>query len=516
MGVDYSPFLNVLPDGTIWWPLGTAVKLGAGFLPLRDDSQNLVPTLQARNNRVRAGERTLLGEFSQDHYTDAHPRILQRDDGRSVEAHEFLAWLKQYVTARSSAPFPFPDALAEAVRLATEKASVNSATSADFDSLTLALEDFFDTRLEDLPDALRQRVRKEFFPMPWADLSGARRREVARQIDYQHDPSTEDERQHWWDFFGRMREVERQIADWEAAATPTASDLALREARLIELRRQLAQIKTHKRQERGDYQPSRPMDKSTAPPSGETVRYIPYPKAMAQLEARLGATVEELAAWTWLGGGSNRGGLTAYMNANELDPPPRFHFATGNENADYIAPLMACWFVSTEIEQFVPSERFMTGQKLIERWSGRPHLNATAFIQAKIAESRLSDIHPIYGGTTGTFSEEKDFPALLTGLFALSEVKKIEDEDFGEQVGQQAQSKVGSPEWRRLNAAKAANAKHDKPGGARDKKRQLLEIWASGKYTTRDRCAEEECSALGMSFAAARKALTNAPLPSRC
>lgn len=122
----------------------------------------------------------------------------------------------------------------------------------------------------------------------------------------------------------------------------------------------------------------------------------------------------------------------------------------------------------------------------------------------------------IYGGTVGTFSEQEHFPALSTGLFALSEIEAIEREDFGELAAQPAESDVGTPEWRRQNAAKAADAKHDKPGGARDKKRQLLDIWATGKYTSRDRCAEEECGALGMSFAAARKALINAPEPSRC
>lgn len=77
----------------------------------------------------------------------------------------------------------------------------------------------------------------------------------------------------------------------------------------------------------------------------------------------------------------------------------------------------------------------------------------------------------------------------------------------------QAGPQVGSPEWRRQTAAIAANARHDQPGGSRDKQRQIREIWAGGKYSSRDRCAEEECAALGMSYAAARKALKNTPDP---
>ena len=62
-------------------------------------------------------------------------------------------------------------------------------------------------------------------------------------------------------------------------------------------------------------------------------------------------------------------------------------------------------------------------------------------------------------------------------------------------------------------AIKAADARHNKPGGAREKRLQIQRIWASGKYSSRDRCAEEECAALDMSFATARKSLRNTPNP---
>ena len=92
MEIDYSPFLHVVDDGSIWWPLTDAVKLGAGYLPIHDDNRDLAPVLRAKNNRVRANERTLLSEFGQDHYGKAHPRIHARDEIRFVEAHEFLSW----------------------------------------------------------------------------------------------------------------------------------------------------------------------------------------------------------------------------------------------------------------------------------------------------------------------------------------------------------------------------------------------------------------------------------------
>lgn len=77
-------------------------------------------------------------------------------------------------------------------------------------------------------------------------------------------------------------------------------------------------------------------------------------------------------------------------------------------------------------------------------------------------------------------------------------------------------SELGSPEWRKQNARKAANALHDRLGGSRDKQRQIREIWAGGKYSSRDLCAEQECAALNMSISVARRALNNTPNPSRC
>lgn len=58
---------------------------------------------------------------------------------------------------------------------------------------------------------------------------------------------------------------------------------------------------------------------------------------------------------------------------------------------------------------------------------------------------------------------------------------------------------------------KKANALHGRPGGSRDKTEAIRKLWASGKYTSRDICAEQESAALGMSFSTARKALRGIP-----
>lgn len=70
-----------------------------------------------------------------------------------------------------------------------------------------------------------------------------------------------------------------------------------------------------------------------------------------------------------------------------------------------------------------------------------------------------------------------------------------------------------SRKWRQQIARNAANVRHNKPGGSRDKRLKIRKLWATGKYSSRDRCAEEECAALDMSFSVARKALRNTPDP---
>ena len=68
-----------------------------------------------------------------------------------------------------------------------------------------------------------------------------------------------------------------------------------------------------------------------------------------------------------------------------------------------------------------------------------------------------------------------------------------------------------------MKAKFAAETRHNKPGGNNSKTDKIREIWASGKYTNRDLCAEQECAFLNISISTARKALRNTPKPpSRC
>jgi hypothetical protein len=111
----------------------------------------------------------------------------------------------------------------------------------------------------------------------------------------------------------------------------------------------------------------------------------------------------------------------------------------------------------------------------------------------------------------------------LFNVLALNQRGLKADKDallrLAEAPTRQPVSGMGSPEWRKQTAKAAANARHNQPGGSRDKQQRIREIWATGKYSSRDICAEQECAAMDMSYSAARKALRNTPdpsAPSRC
>lgn len=207
MKVDYTPYLGESEDGRIWWRLEDAIKLGAGFTPRADDSQNLVPVLRAPNNRVRANERTLIGAFSDARLNIAKPITFERDGFRYVDAAGFLEWLSQYV-CRTQAKIEFSNELVSAVRVALDKADAERPpnTPKEFVSLTLALEDWFDKGLNELSDTLRLRVENDFFPLGWVGLSSEQRRSFALQWDYQHDPVLKERRAVDW---------QESVVDWD-------------------------------------------------------------------------------------------------------------------------------------------------------------------------------------------------------------------------------------------------------------------------------------------------------------
>lgn len=159
-----------------------------------------------------------------------------------------------------------------------------------------------------------------------------------------------------------------------------------------------------------------------------------FPAAMGMLSRRLGATVEEVAAW--IANGPEDGGLAAYVKLGGGRPPRRFRFtswATAPELPDLREPLAWAWFSSSELERFEPRDRFITGQALLDRWNAVPWVDGLTFMRVKLDEARLSDMHPITGLTQATVPESF-LPPIEMALFAMSEVQAIEREDFGAEL----------------------------------------------------------------------------------
>lgn len=80
-------------------------------------------------------------------------------------------------------------------------------------------------------------------------------------------------------------------------------------------------------------------------------------------------------------------------------------------------------------------------------------------------------------------------------------------------VRRQGKEKASVARTKRAKAA--AEALHGKPGGSRWKANEIRSLWATGKFSSRDECAEQEWEALGMSPSSARRALRNTPDPQR-
>ncbi|MBV1930488.1 MAG: hypothetical protein KUG71_02125 [Porticoccaceae bacterium] len=296
-----------------------------------------------------------------------------------------------------------------------------------FDSLVTVLDGWFETSLADLPDELSQRVQSDFFPMTWDELIPDQRRSVAQLCDYQNDPNMEANQEYWWNHFLRIDELNQKIGSWERVSAISATELDLKEKHLKELKQELAFMERRAQECPPKHLPPNNESRKT---TVDTPQFIAYPRAFSLLENRLNATSGEIAMWVFMG--AEDGGLNAYTNANELNPPPEFYFQENlGGDHDFLPLLMACWFAEEGIVNFQPLYRFITGEALIERWKETPGIQAAGFICAKIAESRLQDHHPTHGLTQGTYPGDDSYPPLQSAIFNLADVGRIEAEDFG-------------------------------------------------------------------------------------
>jgi hypothetical protein len=145
-----------------------------------------------------------------------------------------------------------------------------------FKSLAAELEGHYGKPEHHLPDDLRARVRRAFAAFyPWDVLSSEQQRDwasrwwrgrAAFQEDAQRDPALDEQDfQSGWDSIAKPEALKRQILEWEATSTPTATDLEKKELRLAELRRELASLIPGRPTSTADD----PQEQSVAPAKGD-------------------------------------------------------------------------------------------------------------------------------------------------------------------------------------------------------------------------------------------------------
>ena len=255
--VGYESYLHDFKDGSIWLLKDDALKLGAGFLPVYND--RTMPTkLWAPNEQAQSNLRTLLA-INDDRLTIERPRThfverLGTFDGDGftyVEAVGFLNWLAQYIsqTLAKEIAITFPSELVRAVEKAKDRAQAAhpSATSETFESLTLALDGQFDKPLAELPEALRQRVEREFFMVRWNAITPDQRRCHAQTLDNRNDPTKEPEQRARWNYlvplFARLAEAKKELAKWEATDSKgLPSEEELKESKIKKLQAEIERI----------------------------------------------------------------------------------------------------------------------------------------------------------------------------------------------------------------------------------------------------------------------------------
>ncbi len=81
-----------------------------------------------------------------------------------------------------------------------------------FVPITVELAYWFNHKRDDLPAATRELLEGEpILDALWDSISPDQRRDAAAQWDYQHDPATEQERQHFWNIWCEIDELETEV-----------------------------------------------------------------------------------------------------------------------------------------------------------------------------------------------------------------------------------------------------------------------------------------------------------------
>jgi hypothetical protein len=144
----------------------------------------------------------------------------------------------------------------------------------DFKSLTSELEPWFDKPFEELPEEIRELIKRRFppaedwnsgdprrglpkqFVSAWNSFTPDQRREAAAWSDRQRDPAHKAENDAEWDLIVRLLDLQ---ADLKKIETGPSTDEARRQERRDNLSRQIADIEARLREPVADAAPLTPV-----------------------------------------------------------------------------------------------------------------------------------------------------------------------------------------------------------------------------------------------------------------
>ncbi|MCG7926285.1 MAG: hypothetical protein JAY67_12150 [Candidatus Thiodiazotropha taylori] len=243
MTINYSFFIDVHENGTVWWQLVDAVKLVAGYVPICTDERKQIHILNAPTSHTLDTQRKLIAAKSYDIPNVTKPRLVERDGYQYVEASEFLGWFAQYL-AHTKSNLHFPDELARQIEEKIAFCAIESRQ--EYESLALALKGSFRPRLKNLPENLRLRVDCDLYPLEWDQMTPKQRKIAAIEWDQQHETDVVQDRQFWVNYYLQREPINRQLAKWESISTNSATELAQQETQIAELRQQLRKLDRQK------------------------------------------------------------------------------------------------------------------------------------------------------------------------------------------------------------------------------------------------------------------------------
>lgn len=294
----------------------------------------------------------------------------------------------------------------------------------NYTPLQHALEDWFDKPLEMLPPLIQKRVNEEPLLVAWNLLHSEQRQSQAQAADYLNDPQLFSHRNFWFVFLNKVKSKEAELAKWRQMTAQTLAEIpaiedciAAIDAEILDLKKlELYWIST------GFPQHEATGTDQNLPSPTPSSKFLGFPRALRLLQERIDTNPYEFAAWIYQG--PAHGGIRAYKTPIVDGFPMRF-FYEPTMNPDYITEVHFCQFLEEELSNFQPSERFITGETLIDRWVKQLKSHAKAWINKFMVEGRLIGLHPTRGAVSIDGTEDGTWQKLEKGLFPLSQVMEL-------------------------------------------------------------------------------------------